>query len=275
MSPGLDEEGLAEPVSSPVAGRVREGCRDDDIESSAPPSSVAALGDVGSDDGVSSHGAPEDGSGDEALHVEKALSDRISISPDCHGQQHIRAGSEPQDAIADTEDDSPDQPSDSPPDTPRQPRPAPRQPEFQAPPPFKLPDPRTESHLEGLPPAFSPQRKGVRYVPGGLAAEVQGWLSHIKGSRAGARLRIRVGEVREGGRMYIVRGRRVDDGGDGGEEIRVVLAGEGEVTGLGERARVAEGCVVEAGGLRWDVELEGLGRWTVACDWRVAGDSVL
>jgi hypothetical protein len=88
-------------------------------------------------------------------------------------------------------------------------------------------------------------------------------------------LRIRVVECREGGRMYLVRGTRLgsssdvaQDGEDGG--LRVLLAGEGEMSGLGERLAVAEGCVVEAGGPRWDVELVGLGTWTVACDWRVS-----
>lgn len=193
------------------------------------------------------------------------------------------------DAILDTEDDTPPQsPISEPPfDTPRANRPTPRQPKFRDPPSFKPPSLESHTHLEGLPPAFSPQREGAKYVAGGLAAEVQGWLSHIKGSReAELRLRIRILEVKEGGRMYLVRGRRVDDdgiedggGGEGAEgaeegEMRVLLAGEGEMTGLGESARVTEGCVVEAGGLRWDVELDELGKWTVACDWRVSGDSM-
>ncbi|CAI4212973.1 unnamed protein product [Parascedosporium putredinis] len=35
---------------------------------------------------------------------------------------------------------------------------------------------------EEPPPALTPQRRLAKYVPGGLATEVQGWLSHIKGS---------------------------------------------------------------------------------------------
>lgn len=170
--------------------------------------------------------------------------------------------------------------------TPRANRPNPRQPKFHDPPNFKPPSLEPHVHLEGLPPAFSPQRKGAKYVPGGLAAEVQGRLSHIKGSReAELKLSIRVLEVKEGGRVYIVRGRRVgDDGvedgdGENGEngddgEMRVLLAGEGQKTGLGESARVTEGCVVTVGGLRWDLELDEMGKWIVACDWRVTSESL-
>lgn len=273
-------------TSSPSGGRVQLAYRDDDIESSSPASFAAPSDRIG--------GKHSDGVGVDARdardeiesfqpEVGTGLSGRISTSPDAAEEARVRLAREnvDRDAIVDTEDDSSGPPSE-PPDN-RETRPTPQQPKFQAPPPFKHPDLRPETHFEGLPPAFSPQRKGAKYVPGGLAAEVQGWLSHIKGSReVGAGLRIRVSEVREGGRMYIVRGRRLDTPGvaaegDGVEkaEIRVLLAGEGEMTGLGESVRVVEGCVIEAGGLRWDVELDGFGRWTVACDWRVSGDVAL
>ena len=286
VSPGVDEGGLGlgNTTSSSSGGRVWVAHRDDDIESSSPDSPTARSDKIR---GGYSGGAGED-SGDEIENpqpdVETSLSGgRISISPDVTEQPRARFAGEDldRDIIVDTEDNSSgprSEPSDS-----RETRPTPQQPKFQAPPPFKQPDLRREAHGEGLPPAFSPQRKGAKYVVGGLAAEVQGWLSHIKGSReAGAGLRIRVSEVREGGRMYIVCGRRLDTSRTAAEgdrvekeEIRVLLAGEGEITGLGERVRVTEGCVVEAGGLRWDVELDGLGRWTVACDWRVSADAVL
>lgn len=280
-SPGPDEDEprLGDSTSSPSGARVRVAYRHDDIEISSPESPVNVSdkvrpGFAGGDSG--------DGSEDlEPREEEDPGRERISISPGVRGQARARIAGEDVgwDAIADTEDDSPGPPSE--PWDIRGTRRAPQQPKFQAPPPFKQPDLRPEDHLEGLPPAFSPQRKGSKYVPGGLAAEVQGWLSHIKGSReAGARLRIRVSEIREGGRMYIIRGRKLAASGleaEGhageGAEVRALLAGEGELTGLGESMRVTEGCVVEAGGLRWDVELDGLGRWTVACDWRVAGDA--
>jgi hypothetical protein len=136
-----------------------------------------------------------------------------------------------------------------------------------------------------FPQAFSPHRRGAKYIAGGLAAEVQGWLSHMKGEKdTPVRLRVKVGEIRNGGRMYIVRGRRVGreeamhgmgemEGGDGEKDdekdIKVVLAGEGRLTGLGStRAPLRVGSVVEVGEPTWEVELEG-GKWIVGCDWKV------
>ena len=138
-----------------------------------------------------------------------------------------------------------------------------------------------------FPQAFSPQRRGAKYLAGGMAAEVQGWLSGIKGSsKEQERLMVRVEEVRCGGRMYLVRGRKIEFGvGTGGEEeeaaggegtgeergeeeVKVVLAGEGRLTGLGGRAVLPVGSVVEVGEPTWGVEIEG-GKWIVGCDWKV------
>jgi hypothetical protein len=154
-----------------------------------------------------------------------------------------------------------------------------RQPLFQPPPRFKVPDTEENTFLEGLPSVFSPQRKGAKYVAGGLAAEVQRWLSHIKGSRSEVDgvLRFRVEEMSKDGRMCLVWGRTVGDGredGVGGQsegrEIAVMLAGQGEMTGLGHRVAVKEGSMIQAEGLRWRITLDGLGDWVVVCDWKVA-----
>lgn len=143
-----------------------------------------------------------------------------------------------------------------------------QQPTFRAAPRFKPTegDPAAEGIL---PAAFSPQRRGAKYLPNGLAAELQGWLSDVKrwdedGSTGPGKekFQVLVREVSEGGRrMYLVRG--------AGEEERYVLAGEGRLTGLGRRAVVREGSIVEVEGPVWEVELEG-GRWTVCCEWWVA-----
>ena len=138
------------------------------------------------------------------------------------------------------------------------------QPTFRPPPRFKP----TEDALplgDGLPAAFSPQRRGAKYLTGGLAAELQGWLSEVKGEDdgpAGSTLKMRVEEVRQGRRMYLVHGRL----GDSSDFKKVVLAGEGRLTGLGGRAVVGVGSVVEVGQPVWDVVVEGE-TWMVACDW--------
>lgn len=142
-----------------------------------------------------------------------------------------------------------------------------QQPIFQAAPRFKPTE--ADPTTDGLPAAFlSPQRRGQKYIPHGLAAALQGWLSDVKGWEGGdgaseAVLTLAVDEVRPGRRMYLVRGRV-----DGGREGRFMLAGEGRLTGLGRRAVVQVGGRVRVGRPVWDVVLEGE-TWTVACDWGV------
>ncbi|CAM1500928.1 Fc.00g100900.m01.CDS01 [Cosmosporella sp. VM-42] len=144
---------------------------------------------------------------------------------------------------------------------------APQQPTFRPPPRFKPVE--TDPTTEGLPAAFSPQRRGAKYLPNGLAAELQGWLSEVKGwegiDRAPESLMtITVQQVRPGKRMYLVEGRL-----DNGEVKRIMLAGEGKLTGLGRRAVLGAGSRVVIGQPVWDVVLEGEA-WTVSCDWSVA-----
>ncbi|KAL6873337.1 hypothetical protein HDV57DRAFT_504855 [Trichoderma longibrachiatum] len=148
---------------------------------------------------------------------------------------------------------------------------APRQPIFQQAPRFKPLD--TEDTLSGgLPAAFSPQRRGAKYVPGGMAAQLQGWLSEVRmwdesgGDKAESVLRLHVEQVRPGRRMYLVQGRVASEE----TSKRWILAGEGRLTGLGRRAEVKEGSVVVVGQPVWDVEVEG-GLWNVACEWSVEG----
>ncbi|KAI8725110.1 hypothetical protein NCS52_00081300 [Fusarium sp. LHS14.1] len=146
---------------------------------------------------------------------------------------------------------------------------APQQPTFRPPPRFKPAE--VDPTVEGLPAAFSPQRRGAKYVAGGLAAGLQGWLSEVKGwegtvpsAAAVSVVKVVVEEVRPGRRMYLVTGRTGD-----APARRFLLAGEGRLTGLGQRAAVTVGKVVEVGQPVWDVELDGQ-VWTVACDWGVS-----
>ncbi|PKS05846.1 hypothetical protein jhhlp_007675 [Lomentospora prolificans] len=88
-----------------------------------------------------------------------------------------------------------------------------RQPVFQPPPRFSLPDSGEDVPVEELPPVFSPQRRLAKYVAGGLAVEVQTWLSQIKVSRqeGEAVLRFQINELQEGGRMYLTSARAAID----------------------------------------------------------------
>lgn len=169
-----------------------------------------------------------------------------------------------------------------------------QQPTFRPAPRFKLSESDKMARLEGLPEAFSPQRRGARYVSGGLAAGMQSWLAEVRewgdddswavntdatntiaGTKTAA-IRVVVDEVRDGGRMYLVQGRRVtgsDASADGGGELsmRLILAGEGKLTGGlgGRRASVRVGNAVVISQPTWEVMLEDQGEWTVACDWVV------
>ncbi|KAJ0160975.1 hypothetical protein CTA2_6995 [Colletotrichum tanaceti] len=149
------------------------------------------------------------------------------------------------------------------------------QPTFHRAPQFKISE--TEAaRQEGLPPAFSPQRRGAKYVAGGLAAELQAWLAEVKGWTGSDRpadlvMTIVIDELRAGNRMYLIRGRRIVESEGANEEIaaRLMLAGEGRLTGLGQKAPVVVGSTVAISQPAWEVELEGT-RWIVACDWTVS-----
>ncbi|GKT60602.1 hypothetical protein ColTof4_00728 [Colletotrichum tofieldiae] len=149
------------------------------------------------------------------------------------------------------------------------------QPTFRRAPRFKVSEAEA-SRQEGLPEAFSPQRRGAKYVPGGLAAELQTWLAEVKGWAGGDRrpdlvMTIVIDELCPGNRMYLARGQRIVGHGEASEEIaaRLMLAGEGRLTGLGQKAAVSVGSTVAISQPAWEVELEGT-RWIVACDWAVS-----
>ena len=162
---------------------------------------------------------------------------------------------------------------------------------FLKPPRFRPPDPSESAQgaLDPLPEQFSPHRRGQNYVNGGLAAEVRDWLVNIESTvpskEAGKRddgwlVRIEVDEVSGGGaesqaRMLLVRGRQVHsmNGGEGEmvdtvSNVRVMLAGEGQATGLQRGSRLEAGKTVGIKGPVWEVVIEGE-KWGVAVDWKV------
>ncbi|KAG6258339.1 hypothetical protein E4U24_002473 [Claviceps purpurea] len=166
----------------------------------------------------------------------------------------------------------------------RKSRPSHQQPIFQPPPPFKPPDiPDIPPGNNILPMGFSPRRpRGRPYPPGGMAAQLQAWLSEVRGWDGESRpaRRMVVGEVRPGPLMYLARG-RCEDGQDGqhrqdrqdgqGQVGKgYILAGEGKLTGMRgeERVVVRVGSVVVLEEPVWEVELLGE-MWTVVCNWSV------
>jgi hypothetical protein len=125
---------------------------------------------------------------------------------------------------------------------------------------------------EPLPEAFSPHRRGQKFVPGGMAAEVRQWIvdatqstSHSH-TRRGVRhqLRVRVMESRGTAKdgLLMVRG-SVE-----GKEARLILPSAGKNK---TAAKIVQRDLLEIKDPSWEIELDG-GTWVVAADWRVLHD---
>ncbi|KAJ4396651.1 hypothetical protein N0V93_000872 [Gnomoniopsis smithogilvyi] len=143
-----------------------------------------------------------------------------------------------------------------------------------------------------LPEAFSPQRRGAKYVTGGLAAEVRDWLVQIKGASEydrpmGESVTLFVDQVRcpPYGGIHLISGdefkgdNKIDasqeqTGAGKGQPPRVVLAGDGRISGLGSRNVVSQGVTVSMYQPIWDITLKDLGRFAVACDWENEGQDL-
>ncbi|KAI0443737.1 hypothetical protein F4803DRAFT_297793 [Xylaria telfairii] len=180
------------------------------------------------------------------------------------------------------------------------------QPTFQKAPRFRPAEiPEGAPRPEPLPDAFSPRRKGAKYLQGGLAAELRDWLVDVEaGTSSGSMasistkrneewaMRIRVDELHGVNRsarvMTLVLGRQVLErknkasGGDrsqgaadevtevlGSNIVRLILAGPGRLSGLGIGNDVRPGALLGIARPTWEVVLDGLGRFGVACDWAV------
>jgi hypothetical protein len=128
---------------------------------------------------------------------------------------------------------------------------------------------------EPLPEAFSPHRRGQKFVPGGMAAEVRQWVfdaaqpatnSHARRiADSGADIwRVRVmesrGHARDG--MILVRG-SVE-----GKEVKLLLPSTSKNKTLGH---VAQGVLLGIKTPTWEVEVLRQ-TWVVVVDWRVVKD---
>lgn len=181
------------------------------------------------------------------------------------------------------------------------------QPTFQKAPRFKPAEiPEGAPRPEPLPDVFSPRRKGAKYIQGGLAAELRDWLVDVEAGIGSSSTtgpgtkrddeewvaRIRVDGLSSADRsargMTLILGRQVLDEKsstsvdgrcqDESEEavevlgtntIRLILAGQGRLSGLGVGNDVRPGVLLGIARPTWEVVLDGLGRWGVACDWVV------
>ncbi|KAM3442028.1 hypothetical protein NHJ13734_002616 [Beauveria thailandica] len=164
-----------------------------------------------------------------------------------------------------------------------------QQPTFQPAPRFKPAAPEDEPFFASagqvcaaVAPYSPPPRRGAaKYLAGGLASQLQGLLSKVKGivetgnnnsnddnddDATGAVARVLVEEVRLGARMHLVRGRRILSRGPVAAAQCYMLAGGGG--GGADAGMVKEGSVLRImPAPAWNVHLGE--EWTVACDWSV------
>jgi len=155
---------------------------------------------------------------------------------------------------------------------------------FLKPPRFRPPDPSEQAQTQSdpLPEQFSPHRRGQKYVPGGLAAEVRDWLMNIESAVPANTnkddpwlVKLVIDEVSGGGGagMTLVRGRQIQ-AIDGGEmvdtfgEVKVILAGEAAGVGLQKGSKVEPGKRLGVKSPVWEVVIEGE-KWGVGVDWKV------
>ncbi|KAM3561342.1 hypothetical protein MY1884_002437 [Beauveria asiatica] len=215
---------------------------------------------------------------------------------DTGGQHHHEQDDDTeQDDDDDDEDDGEDDDEDDVQDKTTRTRVPAQQPTFQPAPRFKPAAPEDEPFFASAgqvctataaascsPP---PRRGAAKYLAGGLASQLQGLLSKVKGivetgnnnsnddnddDATGAVARVLVEEVRLGARMHLVRGRRILSRGPVAAAQCYMLAGGGGGGGGGgaDARMVKEGSVLRImPAPAWNVHLRE--EWTVACDWSV------
>lgn len=179
-------------------------------------------------------------------------------------------------------------PTDSDTPEPSLPRPSTsaQQPTFQKAPRFKPIEAPEGGPRYGdpLPDAFSPHRRGAKYIPGGLALSVRDWFVDVWAGAAQKRdgegewiTRILVDGVQGSAGMTLVTGRYVvrEDGEPSVADekdtrnARVVLTGSQKLVGLERGLEARPGSVVGVGRPSWEVVVPGQGRWGVVCEWAV------
>jgi hypothetical protein len=125
---------------------------------------------------------------------------------------------------------------------------------------------------EPLPEAFSPHRRGQKFIPGGMAAEVRQWIVDATQSSSHSHIRRTGGDI-SSMRVLESRGCASDGlilvrGVLESKEVQMVLpsAGKNKIA-----ANFAPGDLLGIKAPSWEIELRG-DTWVVAADWRVLRD---
>ncbi|CAD0093150.1 unnamed protein product [Aureobasidium vineae] len=129
-----------------------------------------------------------------------------------------------------------------------------------------LPPPET---VAPLPDAFSPRRRGQKFLPGGLASELQSWVIEAAQTASQGRPRnllqvddlvhiIDINEVKGDGPVFA-------HGTMPGKEIANVLLVDGQANRKADRVHVGDRVSIRLP--TWEVQVSGEA-WTVGVDWR-------
>ncbi|KAI6381028.1 hypothetical protein MCOR25_001330 [Pyricularia grisea] len=175
-----------------------------------------------------------------------------------------------------------------------------RHPKFREAPRFVTTEP-SEQRQFFLPDAFSPQRRGARYMAGGLAAEVRDWLFQVKSDGKEPRYNhdsdqplpvtpaaeYLANEVSAGPGMQMLTARpawstETDDPSRNDAKdteqtlhtVKLILAGDGRISGLGGKNTVRQNTVVVIHPPTWEINLQDHGIWTMVCDWSIADEII-
>jgi hypothetical protein len=120
-----------------------------------------------------------------------------------------------------------------------------------------------------LPDAFSPRRRGQKFVPGGLASELQSWVIEAAQTTSQSRPRnalavddsvhvIDIDEVKGNGPVFA-------HGTRSGEGTSKVLLVDGQANQKADKIEAGDRVSIRLP--TWDVQVSGEA-WTVGVDWR-------
>ena len=142
------------------------------------------------------------------------------------------------------------------------------QPVFSRPPKFQANEASVRSAASG-PDLFSPRGGSAKYLAGGLATEVQGWLSAVKtGESTTVTLQVRVDKATRNEAMLVLDGScstAMGPGAVGPSPLKVILPNP-ELS-RAESNRVGSGCDLRLEHPSWDIGLGTEDVWVVASEW--------